>query len=128
MYFSEDFDLDALVAEEKALIVKPQIRFLWQHKEFLESYLKKASERFGVSFEFGLEGICLHPWCHAETERHKLTVTPTYARVDYPSFAGPEKGLDFYFDQLCVAPDGRMFVPCGTWRWKEGNWRNDEKD
>ncbi len=87
-----------------------------------------AEDCLRVVEEFGLDGICLHPWCHAETERHKLTVTPTYARVDYPSFAGPEKGLDFYFDQLCVAPDGRMFVPCGTWRWKEGNWQNDEKD
>ena len=119
MDFSADFDLDALIAEEKALIVKPQIRFLWQHKQLLESYLEKASQRLGISFSFGYDGICLHPWRGGNPTRRKLTVTPSFCRLDYGSEEALCRGLDFFLERFCIAPDGRTFLPCGVWDWKE---------
>lgn len=115
MWFSEDFDLDRLLEEKKALLVEPQLRFLWQHEEVLTEYLEKASLRFGRKFTWGLEGICFHPARLKLAGWRRLTVKETSCRLDYATEADLCAGLDFFLDQLCAAPDGRMFLPCGIW-------------
>ena len=115
MEISKDFDLDRLLEEKKILLVKPQIRHLWQDAEILSEYLKKGEERFGVPFEWGFDGICLHPVRVFPDGWWKLIVADEYCRLDYTDEASLRKGLDFCFDHWCALPDGVMFLPCGVW-------------
>ncbi len=115
MEFTKDFDLDRLLEEKKILVVKPQIRFLWQDADLLEEYRQKAAERFGVPFVWGFDGVCFRPFRTYEAGWWRLTVTETFCRIDYTDGESLRRGLDFCFDHWCVTPDGVMFLPCGVW-------------
>ncbi len=111
----QDFDLDFALEEKTVLQVLPQLRFLWQTKAVTEEYLSVYTEKTGVKFEYGYDGICLQENRNRVSAWWRLTVGETYCRLNFGGEDGLRAGLDFTLTLWNIAPDGRMYLPVGVW-------------
>lgn len=118
MEITENFDLDIALSADAVLELKPQIRFLWQNAALQDEIRKTASERFGVPFEDGYDGLNLHQVRHKESGWWSLTVAKGYCRLDFGDENGLREGISFWLDRLRKTEDGRFYIPKERWTKK----------
>ncbi len=98
------------------LLLKPQLRFLWQTATVTEEYLSLFTQKTGLPFAYGYDGVCLQENRNRPLAWWSLTVAETYCRLNFGGEEGLRAGLDFVLSRLEITSDGGLFLPLGTWK------------
>ena len=102
--------------------LQPQIRFLWQVADEVAALQAEATERFGVPFTDGYDGICLFQARKFAAGKWSLSVKDGICRLHFADSAAMVAGVRFAFDQMSLTERGTLELPVDSW---SGNARED---
>lgn len=95
--------------------LQPQIRFLWQVADEVAALQTEASERFGIPFTDGYDGICLFQARKFTAGKWSLSVKDGICRLHFADSAALVAGVRFAFDLMVLTERGTMEFPVGSW-------------